>query len=179
MDQRLATIVLNEADQVLGGVNGFLLTIKNGILTPNAGVDLKNSPSGCVTLWPRKPDRSANRVRGFLNRKFHCRIGVVLVDSRVTPLRLGTTGLAIGVSGFMPVEDYRRQVDLFGRRVHVTRMAVADDLASAAHLLMGESDEGIGLVLIRNAPIVMDMRGSSTRARLGARRCLIASNFRT
>ena len=99
MDQYLAEVVLSEANEVLGGVPGFLLTVKNGTLTPNAGVDLKNSPPGTATLWPLDPDKSAQKLRSRLERRNTTQIGVEIVDSHVTPLRLGTVGLAIGVSG--------------------------------------------------------------------------------
>lgn len=116
MNIPLAQVVLNEADVVLGGVRGFLLTVRQGILTANAGVDLKNSPTGTAILWPVHPDRSALALRTSLERSANVRIGVVIVDSRVTPLRLGTTGLAIGLSGFQSVKDYRGKCDIYGRR---------------------------------------------------------------
>lgn len=177
MDSRLASIVIQEADLILGGTRGFLLTIKDEILTANAGADMKNSPRGTVTLWPKNPDRSASQLRKHLTRQGITRLGVEIVDSRVTPLRLGTVGLAIGSSGFDPVLDYRSKVDLYGRRVRVTQCNVADDLASAAHMLMGETRERIGAVVIGHAPVQFDSSKNSRRAILKRERCLISSNF--
>ena len=97
------------------------------------------------------------------------KIGVLIVDSQVAPLRMGTRGTALAVSGFKPVNDLRGKRDLYGKKLSVTRHALADDLASTAHLVIGESDEKIPTVIIRNAPVVFteenitmdDMRISS------------------
>lgn len=177
IDRKLAALVLDEADAVIGGVPGFLLTIKNGILTANAGIDLKNSPDRTAMRWPRDADASAAAMRNSLEREFRARLGVIIVDSRVTPLRLGTVGLAIGVSGIVPLRDHRRIRDLYGRKTKVTQTNVVDDLASSAHLLMGETREQIGAVVVRNAPVLFREDTNSRSARLAMRRCLIASNF--
>ena len=177
INQYLTAVVLSEADEILGGVPGFLLTLKNGILTPNAGVDLKNSPLGMATLWPLDPDKSAQRLRARLERRYTTRVGVEIVDSHVTPLRLGTVGLAIGASGFLPVLDNRKRSDLFGRPIKVTQTNVADDLASMAHLLMGEAAERVGAVLIRGARVTLNDSGGSKLAKLHRDKCLIGSSL--
>jgi len=177
IDEHLAALVINEADQILGGVKGFILTVKNGILTPNAGVDLKNSPPGTATLWPIDPDRSADRLRRNLERRYKRVIGVEIVDSHVTALRLGTVGLAIGVSGFVPIIDRRKARDIFGRPIRVTQENEADDMAAAAHILMGESTERVGAVLIRGAPVELRGLGDSERVKLSRKKCLIAHNL--
>ncbi len=177
LDERLSSIVLSESDSILGGVKGFLLTVKNGILTSNAGVDLKNSPRGTATLWPENPDLSARRLRRFLERRYRARLGVEIVDSRVTPLRLGTVGLAIGISGFQPVLDERRKPDIYGRKIRVTQSNIADDLASSAHMLMGETKERIGAVVLRNAPIQIGEPRNVRRPKLGMERCLILNGL--
>jgi coenzyme F420-0:L-glutamate ligase/coenzyme F420-1:gamma-L-glutamate ligase len=177
LDERLATIVLKETDEILGGVHGFLLTIKNGILTANAGVDLKNCPVGSALLWPKDADSSAMRLRKSLEKKYGVRLGVILVDSRVTPMRLGTVGLAIGASGLLPVRDLRGVPDIYGRKIVVTQTNVADDLAASAHLLMGEASEHIGVVIARKTPALLKSVDSSRRAYLSSSRCLITSNI--
>jgi len=177
IDQCLTAIVLSEADEILGGVPGFLLTLKNGILTPNAGVDLKNSPPGMATLWPLDPDKSTQRLRARLERRYKTRVGVEIVDSHVTPLRLGTVGLAIGASGFLPVLDSRKRLDLFGRPIKVTQTNVADDLAAMAHLLMGEAAERVGAVLIRGAPVTLSNSGRGKLAKLHREKCLIGNSL--
>lgn len=176
MSPHLVQVVLDEADAVLGGVRGFLLTLKGNILTANAGVDVKNSPTGTTTLWPVQPDKSAAIIRGYFEQKSNARIGVVVVDSRVTPLRLGTTGLAIGLSGFRPIKDERGKPDLYGRPIKVTQTNLADDLAASAHLLMGERNERIGLVVIRNASISTN-NDTSSLTKLVSRECLFGSSL--
>jgi coenzyme F420-0:L-glutamate ligase len=177
LNERLAALVLSEADEVLGGVRGFLLTVKGGILTPNAGVDLKNSPPGTATLWPTDPDLSATRLRTSLERRYRTRLGVEIVDSHVTALRLGTVGLAIGLSGFNPIRDNRGSRDLFGRPIRVTQANLADDIASATHLLMGESAERIGAVILRGLSIETRRVDGGRLVKFTKRRCLIGNSL--
>ncbi|HKM77023.1 MAG TPA: coenzyme F420-0:L-glutamate ligase [Candidatus Bathyarchaeia archaeon] len=176
IDRRLAQVIIDESDAILGGVKGFVLTIKHGILTPNAGVDQKNSVLGTVTTWPKNPDLTADKLRMSLRKRFRANIGVEIVDSRVTALRMGTIGLAIGISGFSPIRDERGEKDLYGRSVSATRANVADDIASASHLVMGERNERVGLVLVRGARIHLG-RFSSELVRLDKRKCLISANL--
>jgi coenzyme F420-0:L-glutamate ligase/coenzyme F420-1:gamma-L-glutamate ligase len=176
IDRRLAQIIIDESDAILGGVKGFILTIKHGILTPNAGVDQKNSVLGTVTTWPKDPDLTADRLRMSLRKRFRANIGVEIVDSRVAALRMGTIGLAIGISGFSPVHDERGEKDLYGRLVRTTRANIADDIASASHLVMGERNERVGLVLVRGARIRLG-QFSSELVRLNRRQCLISANL--
>lgn len=177
LDERLATIVLEESDEILGGVHGYVLTIKNRVLTANAGVDLKNCPSGSAILWPKNPDSSAMRLRKSLEKSYNVRIGVIVVDSRVTPMRMGTVGLAIGASGLLAVRDLRGVPDIYGRRIMVTETNVLDDLAASSHLLMGEASEHMGVVIARKAPVVLRSVDSSRKAYLSSARCLITSNI--
>lgn len=153
LEPRFVEVVLQEADEVYGGVPKAILTLKDNILTANAGVDHKNAPPGYVVLWPKFPFMTAKKTREEILDKIGRSVGVLIVDSRVTPLRMGTTGLSLAVAGFEPVRDYRPNRDLFDRAISITRHAVADDLASAAHLLMGESDEQTPAVLIKDAPV--------------------------
>jgi F420-0:gamma-glutamyl ligase len=81
---------------------------------------------------------------------------VIVVDSGLIPLRIGTVGLALAVAGFNPIREWRGRKDLYGRTILITRHAVADDLASAAHLLMGEAAEKTPVVLIKDAPVDFD-----------------------
>src|SRR4029077_20463281 len=170
-----AQVVLNEADAVYGGVPGVLLTLKNGDAIANSGVDRKNAPDDSVIPWPLDPHRSAERIRRSLNRKLRKRIGVVIVDSRVTPLRLGTIGLAIASSGFQPVKDSRGTKDLYGRKVRITLQAIADGIAGAAQLLMGETRETVPFVLFRGAPVQLGSGKRSDSMTLPIKDCLYMS----
>jgi len=170
-------LVIEEADEVLGGVKGALLTIKDGDATANAGLDRKNAPDGAVVLWPRNPDSSAKRLRDSLYRKFGKKVGVVIVDSRVTPLRLGTVGFAIGCAGFQPIRDLRGATDLSRRPIEITRHAIADGVAAAAHLVMGEATEQIPFAILREAPVSFLGRSSVRMAKLAPTYCLYMSQI--
>lgn len=146
-------LVLREAEQVYGGVSRALLTMKHGVLVANAGIDHKNVPPNHACLWPKDPNATAKVFRDSLQSLTGKRLGVVLVDSHVAPLRMGTIGFALGLAGFTPVQDRRGALDLYGKPLLITRVNIADDLASAAHLAMGETNERIPIVIIRGAPV--------------------------
>ena len=175
LSPEVAQVIIDEADHIYGGVRGALLTVKNGEATANAGVDQKNAPHGSVVLWPSDPNRSANRIRSSFVRLFHKKIGIIIVDSRVTPLRLGTIGLALACSGIEPVADLRGSRDLYGRKARITLHAMADDVASAAHLVMGEGAEAVPFAIVRGAPMAFAKRGSIPR--MLARECLYMSQI--
>ncbi|MBO5119787.1 coenzyme F420-0:L-glutamate ligase, partial [Methanocorpusculum sp.] len=149
IDVRLAEIVLRESDEIVGGVPGYLLARRGNLFLPNAGIDESNAPDGMVTLLPENPDASAARVRAEIKERYGKDVAVLVIDSRTHAMRLGVSGVAIGVAGIRPITDERGKKDLFGHELQVTRRAVADGLASAAELLMGEADECTPAVLIR------------------------------
>ena len=130
------------------------LTIKANTLMPYAGVDESNS-NGRYVLWPAHPQQSANGIRAYLRERFGLRhVGVVITDSRPLPLRWGVTGFAAAHSGFQALYDYRGRADLFGRALQMTQINVADALAAAAVLVMGEGAEQTPLARIADAPFV-------------------------
>jgi coenzyme F420-0:L-glutamate ligase len=151
-----AHLVLAEADKIYGGVPKAVLALKSGMLAANAGVDNKNSLEGYVVLWPEDPQNSVREIRDEIRRITGKRVAIMIVDSGLIPLRIGTTGLALAVAGFKPIRDHRGDKDLYGKTITITRHAVADDLASAAHLMMGESRERIPVVLAKDAPLDFD-----------------------
>ncbi len=149
----VAQLVIEEADEILGGIPHVLLTIKNNTLMANAGVDKSNVPPGYASLLPQDPRASAERIREEARVRYGVDIGVLIIDSRTQPLRLGNIGMALGVAGFRPVMDERGKSDLFGNVLRVTRRAIADNLASACTAVMGESNESIPAALIRDASV--------------------------
>jgi len=152
----LAELILREADAIYGGVEKAVLTLKDHMLTVNAGIDNKNAPLGCVALWPENVRDTAKQLREELFRKTGKRVAVMIIDSGLIPLVRGTVGLALAVAGFKPIEDYRGLRDLYGKEVLITQHAVAEDLASAAHLFMGEASEETPIVLVKGAPLKFD-----------------------
>jgi coenzyme F420-0:L-glutamate ligase len=172
-----AQAVLDEAEMVVGGVEGALLTVKNGDAVANAGIDRKNAPEGAVVLWPRNADLSAKNIRRSILRKSGKNVGVVIVDSRVSPLRMGTTGFAIGCAGFEPIEDIRGRVDLYGRRIEITVRAIADGIAGAAQLVMGEAADRIPFAIVRDAPVSFGSGHGIRSAKLAWNQCLYMSQI--
>lgn len=153
LEPEFVELILKEAPKIYGGVKKALLTLKNGILTVNAGIDQKNVPEGYVSLWPQNPQVKAEKIRHEIEKHTGKNVGILIVDSNVAPLRMGTRGLALAAAGFEAVRDCRGCLDLFHEPLIITRHAVADDLASVAHLLMGETDERVPLILIKDAPV--------------------------
>jgi coenzyme F420-0:L-glutamate ligase len=165
LDPAFAQLVVNESEEILGGIQGFALTISKGILAPNAGIDRSNIPAGYAILYPKNPEKTALILRRRLLANFRSnkklKLGVVLSDSRVTPTRAGTIGVALAVAGFRPVIDFRGIEDLFRNKLKVTIKAVADQLASAAELLMGEGSESVPVVVIRGFKANFSTKGPS------------------
>lgn len=153
LDPKIAEVVLREANEVCGGVKGVLLTQKDGLFVANAGVDSSNAPNDYVVLLPKEPQKTADSIKKDVEKKTGKKIGIIIGDSRVIPLKRGVIGVALATAGIESVEDCRGRVDLFGRKLQVTFRAIADDMVSAAQILMGESDEQSPMVLIRGAPI--------------------------
>lgn len=142
-------LIRAEADEVLDE-GEMVLTLKNKVLIPNAGIDNSNTPEGEVVLWPSKPFEAARELHSQLMAEFSLsQLGIVISDSHCQPLRMGTSGIAIGWAGFEGVQDERGKKDLFEREMVYTKMAVADNLSSAANLLMGETNASTPLVLVR------------------------------
>jgi len=149
MSPQLCELIVRESDEVLGGVVGFVLASKDGLLSPNAGIDKSNIEPGRVVLYPRDALESASAIVDAMEFRHGVHVGVVVSDSRLMPTRRGTTGVALAAAGLEAVLDLRGKEDLFGNILKVTSQAIADDLCSAAQLVMGESDEATPFVLVR------------------------------
>lgn len=172
LDPRFAQVILEEADSILGGVDMAVLTVKNGVLIANAGADQSNAPLGHAALWPEDPQKTAEDLRlGFREKGLH--VGVMVIDSRTMPLRMGSSAVALGVAGFAPVEDLRGKKDLFGRAMKIKRAALADELAAAANLVMGETAESIPIAVARGAPLRFEGGHSITETSIPVDQCLI------
>jgi coenzyme F420-0:L-glutamate ligase / coenzyme F420-1:gamma-L-glutamate ligase len=145
----LCELVVRESDDVIGGVTGFMLTLKEGLLTPNAGIDKSNVEHGKVVLYPRNPLESATALVEEVRFRRGVEIGVVVSDSRLMPTRKGTVGVALAAAGMEAIVDLRGKPDLFGNILKVTSQAVADDLCSGAQIVMGEANESVPIVVVR------------------------------
>jgi coenzyme F420-0:L-glutamate ligase len=153
MNPKIAQLVVSEADHIFGGIQGFLLTYKDGILSPNAGIDRSNIPNGYAVLFSKHPYQSAADIRWELRERLNVDVGVILTDSWLMPGRLGTTGVALATAGFRPIQDERGKEDLFGNPMQVTQRGIADAICQAAQLVMGERDESTPIAIVRNSGV--------------------------
>jgi coenzyme F420-0:L-glutamate ligase/coenzyme F420-1:gamma-L-glutamate ligase len=136
-DPRVVEVVLQQSRRIVRMDRGVLIAeTHGGFVCANAGVDGSNVPRGFVTLLPRDADASAERLRAALGGAFGCPVSVIVSDTFGRPWREGVVNVALGVAGMRPLLDYRGCVDSYGRRLESTVMAIADEIASAAELVM-------------------------------------------
>lgn len=159
MNPVVAQLVVQEAEHIFGGIPlGFLLTWREGVLSPNAGIDRSNIPNGYAVLLPEKAYETARTIRKALEEHYGVALGIILTDSWLIPGRWGTSGVALAASGFEPLQDERGKLDLFGNLMAVTQRSIGDTLCAAAQLVMGERDEATPIAVVRNAPITLTDR---------------------
>jgi coenzyme F420-0:L-glutamate ligase len=151
LDPRFAEVVLRESDKIFGGVTGFVLTSADNVLAPNAGIDKSNVKKGTVILYPDEPYLIAEQLRRKIFLGFGIHVGIILVDSRLMPARVGTTGVAIACAGLEPIQDVRGNKDLDGNPLKVTLKATADNLASIANHQMGEGSESTPIAIVKKS----------------------------
>ncbi len=176
-------IVLQESDHVIGAVKGALLTLRQGDVEANAGVDKSNAGLGKAILLPDKPDDYALKFKKEIELRLNITdIGILIADSTTRPLRIGTTGLAIGSAGFPAIVDIRGQPDLFGYTMSITLRNIADNLACGANVLMGESSESIPFVIIRGLNRLINENHWQEKAisdlRIDPKNCLYFGNMK-
>lgn len=150
-DPALVEVVLRESKSIRRMGDGKLITeTKHGFVCANSGVDKSNVPGERnVALLPENPDRSAEEIRQEIRRLTRYDVAVIISDTHGRPLREGEINVAIGVAGIKPLRDRIGEKDLFGYVLRVKRTAIADELASAAELVIGQADEGVPAAIIR------------------------------
>ncbi len=152
-DARIVEVVLSEARRIVRMDRDLLITeTHHGLICANSGVDSSNAPAGHVLLLPRDPDASARNLSVALNASFGCRVPVIVCDTFGRPWREGFDNVAIGVAGMAALRDYRGEADSAGRRLAVTVIATADEVASAAELVMGKT-AGVPVAVVAGVPI--------------------------
>lgn len=128
-----------------------MLTLKNNILIPTAGIDESNAKEHYI-LWPKDPFLSAKKIYDFIKKEFKLKeFGVIITDSHTVPMRCGMMGIGISFYGFWPLKDYRGKEDIFGRKLKISQVTIVDSLAAAAVYEMGESSEQTPIAVIENA----------------------------
>lgn len=130
------------------------LTVKNSILAASAGIDESNT-NGNFVFWPKDPQKSANKIREYLSKKHKIKnLGVLITDSKTTPLRWGVTGIGLSHSGFSAINDIIGTPDIFGRLMQMTKVNVMDGLSASAAVVMGEGAEQTPLGILTGVPFV-------------------------
>ncbi len=161
-DPRLIELILNESKEVLRCRPGSIIVEHRlGFVCASAGIDHSNvnnlggSAEDWVLLLPENPDLSADKMRIAIYESTKIHIGVLIIDSHGRAWRLGTVGVAIGLSGMPGLMDLRGVPDLFGYKLQITTVGTADELAAAASLVMGQAGEGTPAVIVRGFPYPM------------------------
>lgn len=152
----LVQLILDESEEVIKVLKGHIITrTKHGIVCANSGVDRSNVAGSelIVTLLPKNPDKSARIIRERIESLTGKRVAVIITDTYGRPLRRGQVNVAIGISGLKPFRDYRGHYDLFGYKLRVKRITVADEIAAAAELVMGNGAEGVPVAIVRGADV--------------------------
>jgi coenzyme F420-0:L-glutamate ligase/coenzyme F420-1:gamma-L-glutamate ligase len=149
-DPRLLELILRESVRVVRQTDSLIITETTfGAVMANSGVDQSNIEAGHALLLPEDPDHSAATLRQHLMQRFFKTIGVVIADSMGRAWRQGIVGHAIGVAGVQALVDLRTSLDLFGRALRSTQIGLADEIAAAATMVMGQGAEGRPVVLVR------------------------------
>jgi coenzyme F420-0:L-glutamate ligase / coenzyme F420-1:gamma-L-glutamate ligase len=148
-DPRLMELILNESAQILRAKNGIIISeTKHGFVCANAGMDQSNVKGDTAVLLPIAPDESATRLQDAVKKKIGKEIAVIITDTFGRTFRNGQTNVAIGIAGMNPIKSYIGTDDMYGRKLRVTEIAVADEIASAAELVMGKA-EGTPVAIVQ------------------------------
>lgn len=151
-DPRIVEVILRDSKRIVRMVKGHLICeTMHGFICANAGVDRSNVEEGTVASLPRDPDRSARSIRDRIRELIGADVAVVISDTFGRPWRTGQVNVAIGVAGLKPLLDYRGKRDMFNASLKVTVICVADELASAAELVMGKT-KAIPVAIIKGYP---------------------------
>lgn len=147
----MVEVILRETKEIVRmGPNSLITETKHGIVCANAGVDRSNvEGERKVALLPKNPDTSAQNMRQEIKKLTGCDVAVIISDTHGRPLRMGEINVAIGIAGLKPIRDRRGEKDLFDYVLKVKQTNIADELASAAELVIGQAKEGIPAAIIR------------------------------
>jgi len=161
-DSELVEAIIQESEEIIKVGPDFIISeTKHGFVCANAGIDESNVENGLATPIPVNPDKSAQEIREKLETNNGKSIAIIISDTQGRAFREGAIGTAIGISGMEPIWDRCGELDLYNRELKTTSIAVADELSSAASLVMGQADEGIPVVIIRGVSYFQKLRSES------------------
>jgi coenzyme F420-0:L-glutamate ligase/coenzyme F420-1:gamma-L-glutamate ligase len=160
-DPRVMELILKESVKILRAKNGIIVSeTRHGLVCANAGVDQSNVKGDSAVLLPVDPDRSASRMKDAVKKKAGKDIAVVITDTFGRPFREGQANVAIGVAGISPIKSYIGSRDMYGRKLRASEIAIADEIASAAELVMGKA-KGVPVAIIRGYEFEKAARSSA------------------
>jgi coenzyme F420-0:L-glutamate ligase/coenzyme F420-1:gamma-L-glutamate ligase len=150
-DPAMVEVILQETKDIIRiGQNSIITETKSGVICANAGVDRSNvSGDRNVVPLPKNPNASAQNIRQEIKRLTGANVAVIVSDTHGRPFRMGEINVAVGVAGIKPIRDRRGEKDLFGYVLRIKQTAIADELSSAAELVIGQANEGIPAAIIR------------------------------
>lgn len=162
---RLIEVILQESKSIVRLKNGKLITeTKQGIVCANSGIDQSNVPGKTnIALLPEDADLSAAIIRQEIRNHTTKNVAVIISDTHGRPLRQGEINIALGTSGFEPLRDRRGEKDFFGYTIKIKKTAIADELASAAELVIGQTNEGIPVAIVRGYPYLKSETAKATQ----------------
>ncbi len=197
----VAEAIHRESERIFGGVGGFVITMSSltssatslgtsrssslqspdgSMMAPNAGIDKSNAKKETVILYPVNPFLAAEQIRRKAFLRWLVHIGVILVDSRLMPTRVGTSGVAVSCAGIEPVLDKRAEVDLDGNPLKVTFQATADNLATIANQMMGEGAESKPFAIVRDSGVrITDRAIGPSEMTVPAEQCVYVRGLAT
>jgi coenzyme F420-0:L-glutamate ligase/coenzyme F420-1:gamma-L-glutamate ligase len=156
------TIIDESVEIIKVGPNFIISETKHGFICANAGIDESNVESGFLKPIPLNSDESATLIRTTIEAATGKEVAVILSDTQGRPFREGAVGVAIGISGMNPLWNRQGEKDLYDRELETTTIAVADELASAASIVMGQADEGLPVVIVRGVEYAEKLRSTTS-----------------
>jgi coenzyme F420-0:L-glutamate ligase/coenzyme F420-1:gamma-L-glutamate ligase len=149
-DPRIVEAIIEESSEIIKVGPDFIISETNhGFVCANAGIDESNVEHGKAKPIPIDPDLSAENIRKQIEKSTEAQVAVIISDTQGRPFREGAVGVSIGISGIKPIWNRHGEKDLYDRELKTTEIAVADELAAAASIVMGQADEGLPVVIIR------------------------------
>lgn len=163
---KVVEAIIQESNEIIRVGPDFIISeTKHGFVCANAGIDESNVEYGLATPMPVDPDKSASEIRMKLENFTGLEIAVIISDTQGRAFREGAIGTAIGISGMEALWDRRGENDLYGRELETTSIAVADELASAASIVMGQANEGIPVVIIKGVEYFKKLKNESSNVK--------------
>lgn len=165
-EPELVEAIMNESNEIIAVGPDFIISeTKHGFVCANAGIDESNVEHGIATPIPEDPDKSAEIIRKEIEKATKKEVVIIISDTQGRAFREGAIGTAVGISGMDPLWDRKGERDLYGRELQTTNIAVADELASAASILMGQADEGVPVVIIRGINYVENLKNDKATSK--------------